>query len=399
MTSNNISTFLLFFFLGIVGFSWYLNGGWQFLNTHIEEHVGEYTDIHFDNPYNQPESPYKQLDRNYDTLKNDESSSAGVRNNDEYRLEQMKNSIVWVKYEVTGKNPDGSYFESGGTGSGVIVGNKSNVLKIFTNRHVVDCEFNDINCFQRISEKVEVRTQDGRIHQVDKVSFSKSDIDLALLTIKTSNSLNYPTPFYVDEFDINDKVIAVGYPSYAQNVVEFSVSYGRITKIKEVLSQSTGFGFRVIESDVYTSFGSSGGGLFDERGNLIGINTWRAPGDSIAIDLSSITEDNFVSCSDDSFFADGNCYGFGEREQVMDINRRYYDVCDEFYCESQKMIGKDPRCAKEGYVFGSDGYCHQTCGSPTRYTTDPNAICYKNRLFSCPSDKYLFRDGTCRVYE
>jgi len=345
--------------------------------------VGEYTDIHFDNPYKQP-------DKNYDSLKIDESPPADVRKNAEYRLEQMKKSIVWVKYEVTGKNPDGSYFESGGTGSGVIISNKDNLLKIFTNRHVVDCEFNDINCFQRISEKVEVRTQDGRIHQVDKVSFSKSDIDIALLTIKTSNSLNYPTAFYVNEFDINDKVVAVGYPSYARNVVEFSVSYGRITDIKEVLSQSTGFGFRVIESDVYTSFGSSGGGLFDEQGNLIGINTWRAPGDSVAIDVSSINEGGFGYCPDDSYFADGKCYGFGERGQVMDDNRRYYDVCDEFYCESQKMIGKDPRCANEGYVFGSDGYCHQTCGSPTRYTTDPNAICYKNRLVSCLSTRRIF---------
>ena len=65
------------------------------------------------------------------------------------------------------------------------------VIKILTNRHVVDCEYNDMNCFQRISEDIQVRTQDGQLHDVDRVSFSKSDIDLAILTIKTSNIYNF----------------------------------------------------------------------------------------------------------------------------------------------------------------------------------------------------------------
>jgi len=43
--------------------------------------------------------------------------------------------------------------------------NSDNELTIYTNRHVVDCSYNDMNCFQRISENITVRTQDGVIHK------------------------------------------------------------------------------------------------------------------------------------------------------------------------------------------------------------------------------------------
>ena len=33
-------------------------------------------------------------------------------------LDKIKETIVWVKYDITGKSSDGSYFETGGTGSG-----------------------------------------------------------------------------------------------------------------------------------------------------------------------------------------------------------------------------------------------------------------------------------------
>tara|TARA_Y100000310_G_C20572594_1_gene758803 strand:+ start:158 stop:1249 length:1092 start_codon:yes stop_codon:yes gene_type:complete len=329
-----------------------------------------------------------------------------IEKNSDYKniKEEIKKSIVWVKYEVTGKNSDGSYFENGITGSGVIVRNKNNELTIYTNRHVVDCEFNDINCFQRISENIQVRTQDGKIHQVDEVSFSESNIDLAILKIKTSNSLNYPFAYYTDEFDINEKVIAVGYPSYAENVVEFSMSEGRITNIKEVLSQSTGTSFRYIESDVYTYFGSSGGGLFDAYGNLIGINTliWTDEFGSVkvsgAIDFSSIGEDKFIYCPDDSYFVDGNCYKFCEREQIMGKNRGCYDVCEGFYCNSQIPQVNDPNC-DSGYILGSDGYCHLSCGSTIEYCPGSDSICLNNKCYSQCSQGYLWEDGICRVYE
>ena len=329
---------------------------------------------------------------------NKDCKKATTQNNEKGILNNIKQTIVWVKYDITGKNSDGSYFETGGTGSGVIVENRDNKLTIYTNRHVVDCEYNDMNCYQRISEDIQVRTQDGKLYDVDRVSFSKSDIDLAILTIETSNAENYDFAYYTSDFEIGNKVIAVGYPAYAKNVVEFSVSEGKISNIKEVLSQSTGDSFRVLESDAYTYFGSSGGGLFDEEGNLVGINTWLSGTQtSIAIDFDSIKEQGFAYCKSNSYFAESGCYKYCDREEVMGDNRACYDVCDKFYCETSKPNVKDPRCADEGYILGNDGYCHEPCGSG--YCSSGN-ICYKNTCLHCDNpNTYLWGDGTCRYYE
>jgi len=312
--------------------------------------------------------------------------------------EKIKQSIVWVKYEVTSKNEDGSYFESGGTGSGVIAKNEDNELTVYTNRHVVDCQYNDIQCFQRLSEDIQVRTQDGKLHKVDTVSFSESDIDLAILTIKSPNAASYSVALYTPDFKIGEEVIAVGYPSYAENVVEFSVSEGRITNIKEVLSQSSGKNFRAIESDAYTYFGSSGGGLFNTQGNLVGINTWGATGQGVAIDVSSINEESFTYCNKDSYLSNDYCQNYCEREQVLGSDRRCYDVCEGFYCNSQIPQVNDPSC-ESGYIQGSDGYCHLPCGSAIEYCSGSDSICLNNRCYSQCSQGSLWEDGTCRVYE
>ena len=315
-------------------------------------------------------------------------------------LKAIKETIVWIKYDLTGKTTDGSYLETSATGSGVIVRNQDNELTIYTNRHVVDCEKNDSPCFQRIFENIRVRTQDGKFHGVNRVSFSKSNIDLAILTITTSSAKDYNFAYYTNEFEINDKVIAVGYPSYARDVVAFSEEEGRITDIRDVLSQSTGDEFRVIESNAYTYFGSSGGGLFDEQGNLIGINTWlEGTKKSIAIDFSSIEDQNFVYCDFGSYFADGTCYEYCDDDEVRGYkNRNCYDVCDDFYCNSKQPVTNDPRCQNEEYILGSDGYCHQPCGSSNAYCSG-DSICLNNRCYSECSQGELWEDGSCRFYE
>lgn len=306
----------------------------------------------------------------------------------------MKKSIVWVKYDVNGRNADGSYFSTGGSGSGVITSNKDGELQIYTNRHVVDCRYNDMNCYQRISEKVSVRTQDGKIYNVNRVSFSKSDIDLALLNVKTSSASEYPFAYYTDKYEIGDDVTAVGYPAYAPNVVEFSVSEGTITNIKDVLSQSTGTSFKTIESDAYTYFGSSGGGLFDAEGNLVGINTWGTNQNHIAIVFDSINSEQFIYCSDDAYYFDGKCYTYCDETQIMGDDNRCYDICDNFYCLTKQSPANDPRCQDAGYILGSDGYCHKPCGSG--YCGDSTAICYKARCVTCNTvNSYLYEDGNC----
>ena len=88
------------------------------------------------------------------------SSSNSNNSQPENSIEKAKQSIVWVKYEVEGKDKLGTHYsDMGGSGSGVIISQEGSSFKVLTNRHVVDCDFSDVHCFQRIKEKVRIFLQ------------------------------------------------------------------------------------------------------------------------------------------------------------------------------------------------------------------------------------------------
>jgi hypothetical protein len=315
-------------------------------------------------------------------------------------LKDIKNSIVWVKYEITGKTADGTYFETSGSGSGVIIHSDDSILQIYTNRHVIDCAFKDMGCYQRLSENVSVRTQDGNIYPVYRISIAPHDLDIAMLEVNLQSPGNFKTPNVNDQVMVGDNVTAVGYPSYADRVVEFSVAEGQISALKDLL-MSDGFAFNSIESDAYTYFGSSGGGLFDQQGNLIGFNTWVNSGTtyqrSVAIKVSSLRNLTFGYCVN-GYHSGKYCVNYCKRYEVLGKYDKCYGICDDFYCETEKIEVNDERC-DSGYILGQDDYCHKPCGSADEYCTDTRAICYKSECLTCPVNTYLFKDGTCRVYE
>jgi hypothetical protein len=314
-------------------------------------------------------------------------------------LEKIKKSIVYVRYDYTGKDADGTYFEKTSSGSGVIIGNEKNFLRIYTNRHAVDCGYTD-NCFQRISELIKVRTQDGKMHTVSSIAFFPHNLDIAQLEINTAGYESYGIPTYANEVSVGENVIAIGYPSYADRVLEFSVAEGKISKFKDLLMDD-GFAFNSIESDAYTYFGSSGGGLFDSQGNRVGINTWADSNGkrSIAIKLSVLGDISSLEVCKRNSYPNTNhlCMPYCERTEVLGQDGQCYGLCDEFYCNSKIISGSDSRC-NNGYIAGDDGYCHPPCSSYTSYCADPQAICYQNRCILCRAGTHLFKDGTCRIY-
>ncbi|MDO8511105.1 MAG: serine protease [Nanoarchaeota archaeon] len=311
--------------------------------------------------------------------------------------DNIKQNIVWVKYEVTGKSSDGSYFETSASGSGVIYYKEDSKMQVLTNRHVIDCEYGDSNCYQRLSENIHVRTQDGKLHKVSKVLYAPHGLDMAVLVVNLNTSNTYRSSYIrKDSLRLGENVIAVGYPSFSDKVLEFSISKGEITNFRDLIMDD-GFGFNAIDSDAYTYFGSSGGGLFDGDGNLIGINTWLAGTQtSIAIRIDTIENfENWDYCDSDSYTEGDYCVEYCEREQVLGSDGRCYDVCDSYYCKSQIPEVNDPRCSDNPtYVPGSDNYCHAAC--TINSYCNQGSICYKNQCLSCAYGTYLYEDGTCR---
>ena len=274
-------------------------------------------------------------------------------------------------------------------------------MKVFTNRHVIDCSFGEAYCLERTSENVKIRTQDGKVHSVSKILYAPHNMDIAILEINLPSSEKYKPASRPSSFaNISENVIAIGYPDAGLegNYVEFSVSKGKITGTRQIIAQD-GFGFEVYDSDAYVNHGSSGGGLFDENGNLIGITTWGSTlgSYSVAIKLDVIDNfDTYITCNNGYPIGD-KCFNYCKLGQSIGNDGKCYSICDDYYCKSDIPEINSQYCSKYNYILGADGWCHAVCNDDS-YCQE-GSICYKNECVSCPSGTYLYEDGNCRKYQ
>ncbi len=187
-------------------------------------------------------------------------------------IDELKSLAAWVKYDCPEevKNKSISQPQSG---SGVLWSVSGTQAKIITNRHVLDCASNITDsCSESIAERAQIRLSNGKLYNASEIRFAPASLDLVLLTIelREGDVFNSSLTFRNSSLDVGDRVIAVSYPGFAEKVVEFVVAEGTVSKHHDLLT-SDGLLFKGISSDAYASFGSSGGGLFDDKGNLVGI--------------------------------------------------------------------------------------------------------------------------------
>ena len=139
-----------------------------------------------------------------------------------------------------------------GQGSGVIIDDGTTVI---TNVHVVGG-----------ASEIVVHLQDGR--SIKSKGYLKADTDRDLITIKIPKKFKGVKPIKLSKskkIKIGTKVVAIGSPQGLTN----TVSEGIISGIREFES-----GTRVIQTSAPVSPGSSGGGLFNMKGELIGITSF-----------------------------------------------------------------------------------------------------------------------------
>jgi S1-C subfamily serine protease len=133
-----------------------------------------------------------------------------------------------------------------GTGSGVLVSDDGYIL---TNAHVVGDE-----------KTIRVRWSD-RFETVAQVIRVAKDRDVAL--VKTAGRDRSPLPIKRGALTLGEKVYAIGSPKGP--TFQGTVSSG-VVSADRILN-----GLRYVQSDVTVSFGSSGGALLNEKGELIGL--------------------------------------------------------------------------------------------------------------------------------
>ena len=159
------------------------------------------------------------------------------------KLLELNNSIVSVNVDL----PDGS----SGTGSGVVVSKEF----VATDCHVIAntlganiSKFDDT--YKPIGFKADWK------HDLCLLKFE--ELPFKPFPLRDSNTLQY-----------EEDVFSVSFPN-GSNVPQ--PSYGSVKAIHR-LDNSV-----IIRSDAAFSLGSSGGGLFDEKYNLVGITTFKSPG-------------------------------------------------------------------------------------------------------------------------
>lgn len=170
-----------------------------------------------------------------------------------------------------------------GVGSGFIISEDG---KIITNHHVVDG-----------AETVTVRMSDGDEFEATVVG-SDELTDIALLQIETDETLPMVELGDSDQVRVGDSVVAVGSPFGLGG----TVTSGIVSATSRNINSGPFDDF--IQTDAAINRGNSGGPLFNEEGEVIGVNTaiFSPRGGSVGIGFavpSEIVEDVVADLSDD----------------------------------------------------------------------------------------------------
>ncbi len=142
----------------------------------------------------------------------------------------------------------------GSTGSGVAISNS----RILTNYHVVEGATN-------------IRVKHGHFEDRATIEWKDRMGDMSILRTKTQRLKPVAKCRTYDNIKIGEKVYSLGSPSGLENTFAEGLLSGK----------RTNNGRKYLQTSAPISPGSSGGGLFDAEGRLIGITSFGEPGTTL----------------------------------------------------------------------------------------------------------------------
>ncbi|MBO5261477.1 MAG: trypsin-like peptidase domain-containing protein [Clostridia bacterium] len=195
-------------------------------------------------------------------------------------IEVIKDTVVEVRTQYVVSN---SYYTQSGAGSGVIVGKfqaknddgavLSNGYHIITNAHVIEDAVNSGN------SKITVTLTDGTSYESTVVG-SDSLSDIAVLQIETKPDLELACATFANEnyeMRVGEDIIAIGNPL---GQLGGTVTNGYISALDREI-EVDGIRMNLLQIDAPINPGNSGGGLFNLRGELVGIVNAKSIGTEI----------------------------------------------------------------------------------------------------------------------
>jgi Do/DeqQ family serine protease len=194
-------------------------------------------------------------------------------------------------------NPDSQgqerEYRSQGMGSGIVVRHDRDIYYVLTNNHVVDG-----------ATEISLVAVDGTEYKAELVGKDERK-DLAMVSIRTGDSLPVAVLGDSDAVRVGDWAIAVGNPLGFMS----SVTMGIVSAVGRTGGPAGNIN-DFIQTDSSINQGNSGGALVNIRGEVIGINTWIASNNSggsvglgfaIPINNAKRAIDDFISSGSASY--------------------------------------------------------------------------------------------------
>ncbi len=179
-------------------------------------------------------------------------------------IEEIAKSVVNIRTKTKADESSYVFVENGGVGSGVIVAETKNKVFILTNSHVVSG-----------MEEIEVAIDDY-LYLKAKIAGTNKINDIGVVYIEKSKiPKDYADSYAVavtgnsDDLRMGEEVLAIG-NSLGRGK---TVSSGLIGSLNRKLNMNDPKDITYIQTNASINPGSSGGGLFNYKGVLIGINT------------------------------------------------------------------------------------------------------------------------------
>ncbi len=139
-----------------------------------------------------------------------------------------------------------------GTGSGFLVSQDG---KVITNFHVIEG-----------TSKIKAVSYDEKEYDVEGVLNYSVERDIAILSVKGLNNVPYLTMGDSDKLELGESIVAIGSPLGLQN----TVSTGIVSSFRKNIIRDVE-GTKDIQISAPISSGSSGGALFNAKGEVVGI--------------------------------------------------------------------------------------------------------------------------------
>ena len=242
---------------------------------------------------------------------------------------------VGISLEVTSANIFGLTSSSAVAGTGFIITSDGYIM---TNYHVIVPAYEN-------NYKLSVLFKDGTSYDASVTGFEE-DSDVAVLKID-ANDLSPVSIGNSDNIAVGDSVFAIGHPL---GELDFSMTSGRVSALdRSITADRNSAPINMFQFDAAINSGNSGGPVFNESGEVIGIATAKV-GSSGVEGLGFAIPINDAADIANELITKG--YVSGKAYLGVDIDTRYTSVYAQYY-----------NLPEGAYVYNVEsGSCAEKCG-------------------------------------